>query len=61
MDDGCRRAAWLQNDAVLALAGEAGRRGGPRGGDWKVKTGEEEEGDRGENDGEDIGEVKAVR
>lgn len=55
--------------ADAAGPGETGRWGEAelleerRGGDWKVKTGEEPEGESGEKDGEDTGEesVEAVR
>lgn len=49
--------------ADAAAPGETGvTRGEARGGDWKVKKGEDAE-ERGEKDGEDIGEesVEAVR
>lgn len=46
-----------------ARRGEAELLGEGKGGTWKVKTGEEAEGERGEKDGEDVGEesVEAVR
>lgn len=51
---------WPQKDAVLVLEAGPGNTGGRRmGGDWKVKTGEEAE-ERGEKDGEDIGEEESV-